>query len=192
MSDFLICGLPRSRTLWMAEFMTDRNSICAHEPMFRMNTVEDIKEFYDKGNQIFKGNIGISDSGAGFFIDWILENVKPRTLIIHRDHLEVEESLKGMGLGYVKTDFCKVLQSKYDAVKGHPLVLNVSFDALKDMRVMQHCFWHLLPNETFDEGRFKQMTNQIMEVDPRQKLNDFVANKGKLFDCINEQITVLE
>ena len=53
---FFITGLPRSRTAWMAAFMTSGNAVCLHEP----------RNWAAMWNHDGAQHVGISDSGLGF------------------------------------------------------------------------------------------------------------------------------
>lgn len=179
MSKFLICGQPRSMTFWFSKFLSFENCWCDHEPLMFMNKKEDIRDFYDHFSK-YIDNFGISDSGLGFWLDWILDKIKPNTLIINRDIEEVEKSLVEMGLNLPKTNFCNVLQKKMDAVN-HELVMRVNFHDLQDMEVMKKCFYHLLPNEEFDDERFRLMIGEKYIVNPHEKLFNLLHNGGDLF-----------
>lgn len=152
MRNFLITGLPRSRTAWMAAFME-----CDHEPRFNLESREDIAEYFSK-------NQGCSDHGLGFWAKYIVEDLKVRTVIIDRPIDEVEASLETLGLDFPKNNYCDVLLDKLSEVREHPLVMCVPFKALNEIRVMQKVFWHLRPGVAFDEERFNLMKNIIIEV----------------------------
>jgi len=134
-----------------------------------MKRIEDIRTIYADHD-------GVSDSGLGFWLDWILREVKPRTVIIERDIQEVEESLMAMGLGLPATNFCDLLKRKLDEIQDHPLVMRVPFNALGNVRVMQRVWWHLLgPNVAFDEERFEKMNAQRIEVNAEHIAQAFAA-----------------
>lgn len=155
---YLITGLPRSRTLWMSKFMPN----CVHEVAQDIDALDDL----------YRINVdGISDSGLGFYLEWILENLKVPTLIIDRNIDEVEKSLSEMGLGLPITNFCELLQEKLLLSKNHPLVLWVKFDDLNAR--MEEIWQHLVPNIPFDHERFEQMrqTEIVVNVeDIKQRL----------------------
>ena len=151
---FLITGLPRSRTAWLSEFMCD----CIHEPVPDLDEIEQLTSVFEKYQ-------GVSDSAAGFWIEWILEHIKPRTVVVERPLEEVEKSLETLLPGLPKTNYCDLLLENFKKVKNHPLVMRVPFDSLSDTRVMQKVFWHLRPGDVFDEGRFLQMCDEKIVCD---------------------------
>ena len=153
---YLITGLPRSRTAWMAEFMPN----CAHEPVGYMQKIEDLQQVYSDFD-------GVSDSGMGFWLGWILEHIKPRTVIIERPIEEVEASLMAMGTKLPATNFCDLLLEELAKFHDHPLVMRVPFNALGNVRVMQKVWWHLLgASHPFDEQRFERMNALKIETSP--------------------------
>jgi hypothetical protein len=124
-----------------------------------MHELADITRFYQQWD-------GASDSGLGLWLDWILDTIKPRTVIIDRAIADVERSLMALNLGIPANNFCELLYDRLLKLKKHPLVLWVPFDALNELRVMQKVWWHLRPGEAFDEGRFLSMRDLNITVDP--------------------------
>lgn len=155
-SRFFITGLPRSRTAWMSAFMSVGNSACEHEP-------RKWREWWaDNG---VKSHIGIADSGLGFQLPSILKEYAPRTLIIDRPPEEVQVSLDRLCIGVPRTNFVEILHKALEYVPASSLVMRVPYHMLNDLRTMQKCFWHLVPGEPFDEGRYREMCKQNIQAD---------------------------
>lgn len=167
---FLITGLPRSRTAWMSVFCTTGDALCYHEPIAKLRDISELPALFQ--SEFYK-HVGISDSTLGFFLDWILSHIQPRTLIIERDPQEVSASL--LRLGLPDTNFVEMLSEKLAASKAHPLVMWVPFDALNSKRVMQKIFWHLMPGAAFDEERYEQLSKMEIEV----RLDDAVQEAAR-------------
>jgi hypothetical protein len=144
---YLITGLPRSRTLWMSHFLPD----CVHEVAHRLNSTDDL-------NRI---PFGISDSGLGFFLKEILEDLKVPTVIIDRDLDEVEESLHDMLPCMPATNYCELLGDFLAAWRHHPLVLCVRFHDL-DARMAEICEHLGLP---YDWKRHEQIGHIELNVE---------------------------
>lgn len=158
---FLIAGLPRSRTAWLSVFATTGDSICYHDPLVGMSDVKELEAVYQ--SEFYKF-VGVCDTGAGFFLDWILPTLAPRTLIIERDPKEVRDSMTALGLTVTQQQV-NILADKLREFKEHPLVMWVPYEALNVKRVMQKVFWHLMPGHPFDEARYEQLTKMHIEVD---------------------------
>jgi len=88
MDKFIITGFPRSRTAWMAAFLSTGRTQCYHEGLFwqRSLSAKD-NEGYD--------HVGNSDSGLACMPDLIPQGAK--VVIIHRRRDEVERSLVNCG-----------------------------------------------------------------------------------------------
>ena len=157
---FMVTGLPRSRTAWLSVLLTGERSMCYHEPSSRMSELSDLFSIYA---QEYYDYVGVADSGLGFFIDRILEEFAPRTLIVERPLSEVEQSLAEFGLP--ASNYCELLKEKLEAVSSHPLVMRVPFGALDDWRWVQQIHWHLVPGLNFDETRFHELAKMQIETD---------------------------
>jgi hypothetical protein len=150
---FLIVALPRSRTAWLSVLCTTGMSICYHDAMEGMR---DLSQMSDKYQSEFYKYIGLADIGLGFFLDWILENIGPRTLIVDRDPLTVEDELVSMGLP--RTNYADLLHKKLLEFKKHPLVMWVPYESLDTKRVVEKIYWHLMPGQAFDEERYEELS----------------------------------
>lgn len=160
MTPYLVTGLPRSRTAWMAEWLPN----CVHEPVIDLDAIDDLRGVYAKHQ-------GVSDSGLGFWLDWILREIKPRTLIIERDIAEVERSLAELCPQMPATNLCQLLRAELDKHKAHPLVMVVPFHALSHPITMRKVWWHLTGNHNpFDEGRYDRMNKMNIQVDPERAI----------------------
>lgn len=140
---FLITGLPNTRMEWMSVFCTPSEALCFLEPAFF--DVGSLKSMYQ--SEFYKF-VGIASSKAGHSLDWILENVQPRTLIVERDAKTPDEAR---------------LDTKLQAQRAHPLVMWVPLEALDRKRVLQKIYWHLMPGHPFDEERYNQLERVRIE-----------------------------
>lgn len=155
--------------------MSNGTTHCYHDAVEHLSNIEQIDELFQK--PMYK-HVGISDSGLGFFLDYILENVKPRTLIIERDPKEVAASLRGIGLP--NTNFIDLLAERLQEFKEHELVMWVPFEALNSKRVMQKIFWHLTPGEAFDETRYELLAKMNIQCDITKAMKKVYNNQDRL------------
>jgi hypothetical protein len=160
---FLITGLPRSRTAWMAAATTGSQSICHHEPIQHMKRWQDVYELWGKREREF---VGVSDSSMGFHLGEILDNAAPRTVIVHRRLEDVEESLVRQGFP-ISTNYCDVLRSFIEPFRSHRLVMNVEFDHLSIPAVVIVCLEHLLPGVRIDPDWVDEMISTNIQSDAR-------------------------
>ena len=96
MKTFFICGTPRSRTAWLANFLTTSQSFCFHELLAEC---ENVSEMRKRLSNIAKCPVGSSDSGNTLFIDEIVKEFpSAKIVVIKRDPKEVVKSLMNSGL----------------------------------------------------------------------------------------------
>lgn len=125
-----------------------------------MADISGLSDLYRDGTTEF---VGVSDSGAGFFLPWIMENICPRTVIIERDIDECLDSMSRLGFNMGRS--LELLQRHLLRFKYHPNVMWVDFNSLNNQRIMQKVFWHLLPGVPFDEDRYAKMNGTNISVD---------------------------
>jgi hypothetical protein len=183
---YLITGLPQSGDAWLSVFCTVERTICYHDEFPHLTALDDLTDIYRSD---YYTHVGIADSGLGFFLPWIMENIQPRTVIIDRDPQEVTDAIAAMGMA--RTDHAFVLRDRIKLFYDHPLVLRVPYEALGQKRVMQKIFWHLMPGVAFDEVRYEQLSKMYIQAMPQVVVqND--AKQGALMRDILPLIKVLE
>lgn len=145
---FLITGLPRSRTAWMAVAATTDESLCEHEPLAKVTGWRDVMytTWHRDGSYPYAG---ASDHALGFHLREIMETLAPRTLIIERPILMVEASLGRMGVP--RSNFCTLLQEAL--AYEHPNIRRVPYRALSVTQAVIDCLEWLMPGLTFNVAR---------------------------------------
>lgn len=119
---FLVTGLPRSRTAWFSVVLQ-----CPFEPSAQAHSYEQWK--------ILTVN-GASDSAIALWLPRILDEMRPRTLVIKRPLEAVAASLRAF-LGFEPPDMMERLDRLYKALcVSHPLIRRVAFDDLDDPAVL--------------------------------------------------------
>jgi hypothetical protein len=156
---YLITGLPRSRTAWMAAAATTDQSICWHEPLPRLSRWEDIFETIWRRSR--HRYVGISDSALGFHLPEIIARAAPRVLVIERDITEVEAS--GAAIGIVAPKYLTLLKAALGYV--HPLIERVPYADLADDRVVAACLRHLMPKAVIHMDRIKALQGFNIQAD---------------------------
>jgi hypothetical protein len=95
MNPFFIASLPRSRTAWLANFLTYQESFCFHEPMNRTF----LKDYPTLLRQPCKRYAGVSDSMNSLIMDDLIKMFPDaKIVVVFRDTAEVEASLKKLNL----------------------------------------------------------------------------------------------
>lgn len=139
---FLILGLPRSRTAWLARFLTYGDWICGHEELRHMRSLDDVKTW------LSQPCVGSAETAAAPF--WRLIPSGTRIVIVRRNPVDVVRSLLAMpGLSFDEARLMRavrLLDRKLDQIEARcDNVLSVSFDSLSDEATCRAVFEHCLP-----------------------------------------------
>lgn len=144
MTPFWITGLPRSRTAWFSIAMRGPRSSCVHELTAETQSFADLKSTWLSGALEYSGN---SDSACGLQIERILDEIKPRTLIIERPMHEVIASTIKF-LQYEPIGLADALIGLNEALKmDHPLIKRVRFRDLRDADAVREAAEWLVPGQ---------------------------------------------
>jgi len=148
MSNFLILGLPRSRTAWLANFLTYGDIACSHEGL---NGCRTLLEY--KGQ--FKDNSGDSNTGLALFdFESLFSDFK--TIIIDSDiRKSVEFAKNSYGLDNHKQ--MVKLKERLDSLKGLHVALYDINDRLQEI-------WNYVSLYQFNEQRAAQLVSLDIQV----------------------------
>lgn len=176
MTPFLITGLPRSRTAWMAEVATFRRSVCVHEPWVTMDRWDDIFTTLWNARSVWDF-VGISDHGMGFHLPEVMRRLAPRTLIIERPIEAVSASLDLIGLPNNRL-FLDLL-SRALAYQ-HPQILRVPYDDLSRTGFVVRCLEWLMPGAEIDIRRIDDLQYENI-----QALGNIDKGRSRAADVAN-------
>jgi hypothetical protein len=180
---FIIYSLPRSRTAWLAAFLTYGEWTCYHEHAINMRSMDDVVEFFAQPN------IGAVETGImqGW---WLLRYHVPniRMVVIHRPVNEVIKSLLATDVSGVATyDEQKLWRiMPYGArmlrqIGEVPGVLNVEFDELESREGCQRIWDFVLPYP-FDDEWWELMKDENITVDMKAFLTKYFTIKDQVED----------
>lgn len=173
---FFITGLPRSRTAWLANWLSTGDVFCYHDIAARMiSDIEQLPQVFERSP--YK-HTGVSDPSLGFFMARIVDMV-PRILIVDRDLDEVQADCTRIGLPMAETNFLEVMRDHLWAYRRHPSVLWVPFERLDEQRVAQKIHLHLLPGVPFDETRYRELCMYHVEVNMRKSVQCAFEHKAE-------------
>lgn len=82
----MVISLPRSGSTWVSNWLTTDTTLCIHDPLWTVHY-----EDWDKIEST--KTLGISCTGIALWPDWV-NNHPARKVILHRDHSEIERSLR--------------------------------------------------------------------------------------------------
>jgi hypothetical protein len=159
---FIITGLPRSRTAWMATLCnTVPGAMCWHEPTAELSWRDALRLLKDEA--VFYA--GISDAVMAVHLREILAETSARILIVERDIDEVVASLSAIGLTDSARRTCEVLAEDLRSVPIHPSVKRVAFDQLSDAATVHSCLWHLMPGAEIRADKISEMQKMNIQTD---------------------------
>ncbi len=163
--NFLIIGLPRSRTAWLANFLTTDQTLCYHDKLADCTTFNDLKGMYS--HKI----LGDADTGLGLFPDqvnaWDITKV-----IIRRNVDDVCHSLFCKGL---QPHGMRELDKKLDRIKADLVV------PYKDINEALPDIWHTCFYDFHYDIERANMMKQLYIVD-----NSLMQVPTHLFSLVQE------
>lgn len=156
--DFLIVGLPRSRTAWLSNWLTYGKSFCFHEPLLGCDSLAAFQQKFDVPYEV----VGAADTGAIFWLEQILM-LAPDTklIIVERPVEDCIQSLDATGIPYDEAlvyQAAKLLERarQYDNMW-------VPFHSL-DADHVGASIWHHCVGDGFDVNRFRMLRDLRVEI----------------------------
>lgn len=146
--DFIVLGLPRSGTTWLANFLTTDRSLCLHDPF------NELPEHWPLDGRRW----GISCTGAYMLTGWLKRQQCP-VAVIERDPTECAASLRVAGYG--SGDVSGLLPC-FMAAKGR----RFRFADLWTETGARSLWEHVLPGLPFDGIRYRLLAE--MNVQPHK------------------------
>jgi hypothetical protein len=174
MNPFFIASLPRSRTAWLANFLTYQESFCYHEPMNKTK----LQDYPFLLRKPCKKYVGVSDSMNSLVMDQLIELFPDaRIVVIWRDVAQVEASLNRLGMPC--PGLIKKIAKELDRIVGAYEPLVVEYDAFDPAAIWDY----LMPEIPLDYARLDMLNEFNVTVPPtiiRAKGEELMVNAGEL------------
>lgn len=170
---FIIMSLPRSRTAWLAAFLTDGDVTCHHE---LLRVCESPEEYPDKFLQTKTPIIGDADPSMVLFYEGLRDKLPPHKVVfINRDPVAAEQSHRAMleKTGHKEAqgiDAWLKVEIAFNAVKRLvPDAMTFQFEDLDDEKKVQQLAEYCtgLP---FNRERYRQFNELNIECIPSKVL----------------------
>jgi hypothetical protein len=156
MTPYFIASLPRSRTAWLANFLTYGPSYCFHEPMHQVPLAQYPWLLGSVGTEF----VGSSDCVNSVVMDQLIDMFPvAKIVVIRRNMVKVKESLAKIGLPSTGIWLEKMDQALNRIVRAYrPLVIDyIDFDAAK--------IWnYLFPEVPLNRRRLEQLETMRINV----------------------------
>lgn len=156
--DFIVLGLPRSGTTWLANWLTTEHSLCLHDP-FASHLPEDIR---GDGRRM-----GVSCTGM-YLMPALLHSQRCPVAVIERPVSACDASLDRLGLPSAAP-----LRRHLEAVEGR----RWSFESLWDECEARRLWVYLLPGIPFDRLRYRLLREMRIEPMNPCEFDDRVAKE---------------
>jgi len=161
MNNFLVLGLPRSRTAWLANFLTYSDIICTHEGL---NGCNNINEYLDK----FKPKSGDSNTGLMMFdFERYFRDFK---IIIIDNTVDSAVEFSKRYYHHDSTELMTIAQRRLSKTEG----LHVPFKSINDNLEK---IWDYVSGEQFDERRAKFLINLDVQIRDPYFMNEDSAKQ---------------
>lgn len=166
MTPFFITGFPRSRSAWLANFLTYKDSFCFHDGI--QHCWPDPTKMKELFGHIHEKYVGNSDSGIPFYIDQILEDFPDaKFAIVKRDINDVEASLSRI-MGFDTRPLLNLCEEQLAKMEEKVKPLVVAFDELNTVEGCEKVWKHCLPDIPFDYMRWEMLKDLKVEITPSQ------------------------
>lgn len=157
---FLIVGYPRSRTAWLANFLTQGNIACGHEmlsectlPRHLAGHIRSLGKFY----------CGSAETAAPLFMPAIVESMPDAKIVfVKRPAADVSASLQRLGMDWQTSWADEGLEYAMKL----PQTLVVRYEDLDRMKVLQSIQQWVAPHELFDVRRFQMLRDFNVQITP--------------------------
>jgi hypothetical protein len=173
---FLICGLPRSRTAWLASFFE-----VVHEPSIDWSSYDDACQFYQRGG-------ASSDSMQTVLASRLLFDVPGiHVFVILRNRLNVERSARKL-LGLEQ--FGSTLDAISLAIEALTFWDNVTFIPFESLGVASlQQMWQTVSSEEFPQDRYDDLADINIQIDlaaHRSRVEQNIVGIRNLYSSIQD------
>lgn len=167
---FFVFTPPRSRSTWLANFLSWGPAMCHHEVLPEVPRVVELHKYFGASAFSFVGTV---DNGAALFAPAILrEFPDAKYVCITRDIAEVKDSLKDIGLEE-RAEYLDALNAGIELVqKTAKNILTVNYHTIsRNLRnIWTHCIGPIPPEVDGDfNARVMQLERMHIELDMRRE-----------------------
>lgn len=162
MKTFLIVGYPRSRTAWLANFLTYGNVACGHEMLVDCEKPKHLGRHVQVLGKPFSGS---AETAAALFMPQILEKMPDSPVVFVKRKVEdVAASFVRLGMdGDVR-----LLEAGLNFALKLPQTLTIRFEDLNSLAVCRLIQNHVAPGEPFNVSRFQMLRDFNIQITPRR------------------------
>lgn len=178
---FIIYALPRSRTAWLANFLSYKEYKCHHEQAIFMRNMDNVKEFFSRP---FIGSSETAAAPGRKLILSVVPNMKE--VVILRPVNEVVDSMMNVDVGGVASYDREKLQKGMEygdrilrKIAKDPNVLTISYADLDKQETCAAIFEHCLPYK-FDKSWWESLKDKNIQADAKAVLGYYFKNRAPI------------
>ncbi len=178
---FIIYALPRSRTAWLAKFLSYGEWSCYHEQAIYMTCLDDVRALFECPN------IGVSETAAAqgrFLIKHIVPDIKE--VVVLRPVNEVVDAMMNLDVSEVATYNRILLQKGMEysdrvlrKIAQDPNVLVVNYSDLNGAETCEKIFEHCLPYK-FDMAWWESLKDKNIQADVKSVIRYYHKYRGTI------------
>lgn len=151
---FLVMGLPRSRTAWVANWLTHGRVRCGHEMLSDEGSVRGLVARLQGGEGEFRGNADTLQAQCLPELMTCLPGA--RLVVIRRAEEAVIQSLERLGFPQARAAV-RVLGPALERAARRPGALVLEFDDLEREESGRALLEHVAPRESFEAERWRSL-----------------------------------
>ena len=163
MCQFIIYGLPRSRTAWLAAFLSHGDWRCHHDAILEAESLWDLEDI------LSKPHTGTVETGLtrGFLV---MRDLFPnaRVVVVRRPVSDVAESAANLGWEY-PDGYLEEEAERLDLISHIPGVLTVTFESLASEAVCKAVYEHCL-QQPFDRSWWAALARKNIQINTSQQV----------------------
>jgi hypothetical protein len=162
---FFITGLPRSRTAWLANYLTTDKTHCYHELIGECDSWQEYQDKLNKNDKVY----GDSSSGLIFNIEHFIERYpNSKWICIRRPFADVIFSLEKKGFSLNSTEMRELENTFKNAYKILYDKANISFfayDELNETKTIEMIWSFCCPSLPVPIGRAENLQKFNIQID---------------------------
>lgn len=159
---FFVTGLPRSRTAWLANFLTYDDQFCYHEGLNGCSSIDEYKDkVKDKG-----------DSNTGLMMFDFKDHFPDSKVIVIDSSVDKSIEFSKSVFGVDLTDIMVKGKTRLDSINGLHININDINDRLKEI-------WEYVSDKPFDKERADMLIKLNIQVNDPLSMDGEAANKFK-------------
>jgi hypothetical protein len=174
MQPFIVFSLPRSRSAWMAHWLSDHDLIVGHDIGIECRGVRDFADRFTSGLD------GSCETGSMFAWRLIRKEIPGiKFVVIRRKRGAVARSLERFGIVMPEAEF-DARERALDEIEVQPEAIRLEFDDLSLPNSAAMLLNHVAPDKTFNKGQWQDFDAVNIQVKMEERLGRLVQNEAHI------------